>query len=488
MNTIIGRKSEQEKLQNCLDSKSAEFVAIYGRRRVGKTFLIREFFVKKECIFFHTTGIKDGSLKKQLTEFSKEISRVFYNDAELKTPVSWMDAFELLTKSISKIREASKVVLFLDELPWLASPKSGLLTALEYYWNRHWVNFTNIRVIVCGSSASWIINKIINNKGSLHNRVTLRIKLAPFSLAESIKYLHSRCVKFNQKQTLEIYMILGGIPFYLRYMENGLSVPQNINQLCFHENGALFDEFNQLFSSLFNESPSYIELIRIIAKQTGGISRLELEAKSKLSQKGGSLSQRLDELEAAGFITSFLPQGRTKKGIYYKIIDEYTLFYLRWMAPIRGQLTKKDISNTYWIKQATTQAYKSWAGYAFEAVCYKHLGCISKALAIPPGSTISTWKYIANNGSNEQGAQIDLLFDRDDGVVILCEIKYYQTPFLVDKNYANIILRKIAVYQKQTTTNKQIVFAMITTYGLKQSIYSKELIEKVVTIEDFFRD
>jgi len=486
MNTIIGRKNEQKKLQNCLDSKSSEFVAIYGRRRIGKTFLMREFFVKKKCTFFHVTGLKNGSLKEQLTEFSKELSRVFYNDAELKTPASWMEAFELLTKSISKIPQKNKIVLFLDELPWLASPKSGLLTALEYYWNRHWVNFANIRLVVCGSSASWIINKIINNKGGLHNRVTLRIKLAPFSLTESIEYLHSRGVKFNEQQTLEVYMILGGVPFYLRYIENGLSVLQNINQLCFNENGPLFDEFKQLFSSLFNESLAYIELIRIIAAHSNGIPRLELEAKAKLSQKGGSLSQKLEDLEIAGFIMAFLPQECNKKGIYYKIIDEYTLFYLRWIEPMQSQLIKKDISNTYWLKQVGTPAHTSWAGLAFESICYKHLGCISRSLNIPSGSITTSWRYVAKVGTIKPGAQIDLLFDRGDGLVTLCEIKYTKSPFLIDKNYASSILRKIAVYQKQTATNKQIVFAMISANGLKPTIYSKELISAQITLADLF--
>ena len=281
-------------------------------------------------------------------------------------------------------------------------------------------------------------------------------------------------------------MILGGIPFYLRYMENGLSVPQNINQLCFHENGALFDEFSQLFSSLFNEPSAYMELVRIIATQTNGVPRTTLEKKTKLSQKGGSLSQRLEDLETAGFVISFLPQGHSKKGIYYKLIDEYTLFYLRWIAPIKGQLIKKDISNTYWIKQADAPVYKNWSGYAFESVCYKHLGCISKALNIPPGSMTTSWKYIPKSGSNEQGAQIDLLFDRDDGLVTLCEMKHSKSPFLIDKNYAGVILRKIAVYQKQTLTNKQIVFAMILANGLKPTIYSKELISGQVTIKDLF--
>lgn len=200
-----------------------------------------------------------------------------------------------------------------------------------------------------------------------------------------------------------------------------------------------------------------------------------------------SLSQRLTELEAAGFIMQFLPQGRAKKGIYYKVIDEYTLFYLRWITPIRGQLTKKDTPNSYWLTQVGSSAYKSWAGYAFESVCYKHLGYISKALNIPSGSISRAWKYIPKKDSNEPGAQIDLLFDREDGIVTLCEIKYSATPFLIDKNYASAILRKIAVYQKQTATNKQIVFAMITVCGLRKSMYSKELITGVVTITDFFK-
>jgi uncharacterized protein len=488
MNSIVGRVGEQNKLQKCLDSTSSEFVAVYGRRRVGKTFLIREFFTQNECVFFHLTGIKGGSLKKQLKEFSKELGRVFYNNMELKAPSSWVDAFELLTSSINKLESTRKVVLFFDELPWLASPKSGLLSALDYYWNRYWVSINHLRLIVCGSSASCIINKIINDKGGLHNRVTFRIKLEPFSLAETAAYLHHRGVKFNQKQILETYLILGGIPFYLRYIENGFSVAQNINQLCFRESGPLFDEFKQLFSSLFSESTSYMELMRIISKYSNGISRHELEAKIKLSYKGGGLSEKLKNLETAGFITSLLSQGYARKGLYYKTIDEYTLFYLRWVAPIRSQLTKKDGANLYWSERTNTPEYNSWAGYAFEAICYKHLGCISKALHVPPGSIINSWKYVPKKGSKDQDAQIDLLFDRKDDLVTLCEIKYTKSPFVIDKNYAGVILNKIAVYQKLTTTNKQIVFAIISANGLKSNMYSRELITGIVTLNDLFAE
>jgi uncharacterized protein len=487
MNKIISRTREQNRLQQCLDSKTSEFVAIYGRRRVGKTYLIREFFLQKECIFLHTTGIKNGSLKIQLKEFIKEVSNTFYNNVEIKTPSSWMDAFDLLTRAIDKVEQTSKVVLFLDELPWMSGQKSGLLMALEYYWNRHWVNYPNVRLVVCGSSASWIIKKLIHNTGGLYNRITVRIKLMPFSLSETIEYLHYRGIKFNQKQALDAYMVLGGIPFYLRYLEDSLSVPQNINQLCFQENGPLYNEFDQLFASLFNETPVYKELVKIVAAHANGTSRTELETKAKLSQKGGSLSQKLEELEEAGFITSFISHGHTKKGLYYKITDEYILFYLRWVAPIHNEMVKKSLSNTYWIRKVTAPAYKSWAGYAFEAVCFKHIEQISKALQIPPGSMVTSWRYVPKDGSKESGAQIDLLFDRDDGVITLCEIKYSATPFLIDNTYAREILQKIAVYQKQTATNKRILFAMITTYGLKPSIYSKDLISATVSVEKFFK-
>lgn len=483
---IIGRKSEQEFLDTVFQSKRAEFVAVYGRRRVGKTYLIEQFFKKKSCSFFQITGLNGGSLSEQLGLFANSLSEAFFSEIGLKivTPSSWIQAFELLTNAINKFSKHQKIVLFFDELPWLASKKSGFKKALDYYWNTKWSKDNRIILIVCGSAASWMINNIINDKGGLHNRITLQLPLYPFSLKETYEYLNHNGHKFNLNQVLELYMVLGGIPHYLEKVSTHLSAIQNISKLCFSRDGQLLNEFDKLFASLFDRAETYVELVKIIAAKRNGIERKELETKLKLTEPGGTLTSRLTALEEAGFIKSFVPLGRIERGLSYKLIDEYCLFYLTWIRPVKKQLIGETTMN-YWASKSQTPAYKSWAGYSFEAVCLKHIAQIKKALFIPDGALSGSW-YCKANKSSPEGAQIDLLFDRDDGVITLCEIKYNQNHFEIDKKYAEILQRKVNVFKQQTGTRKQIFLSMVTAAGLKKNKYREEMINGEASIEDLF--
>lgn len=486
---IIGRKIEQALLTDIIHSKKAEFLAVYGRRRVGKTYLIEQFFKSYAGLYFSMTGVHKGTLKQHLTIFSKLFSETFFADIglQMERPKNWMHAFELLTNALMKFNEPGKIVLFFDELPWLASKKSDFKQALDFYWNTKWSKDNRIILIVCGSAASWIIKNIINDKGGLHNRVTLQLPIYPFSLKETSDYLIYTGNHFNQKQTLEIYMCLGGIPHYLEKIKAHLSASQNIASLCFNRNGQLFNEFDKLFSSLFDRAETYVELIKIIASKRNGIARSELEKKAKLSITGGTLSDRLMALEQAGFIRSFIPIGYTEKGIFYKLIDEYCLFYLTWVNPVKKHIEIED-KNEYWSAKYNTPAWYSWSGYAFESVCLKHITQIKKALFIPAGSLSGAWSCKSNKELKAEGAQIDLLFDRDDGVVTLCEMKYTQSSFEIDKKYALELKRKVSVYQSNAKTDKQIFLAMITVDPLLVNQYSEELITGKAILDNLFKD
>lgn len=483
MQKIVGRVKEKGVLTQIIQSKKAEFLAIYGRRRVGKTFLIKNFFADESCLFFYCSGIKDGKLKDQLEEFSKQIGETFYKGAAIMPRTRWKDAFEDLTKAIEQTTPKT-VVLFFDELPWMATPRSGLLQALDYYWNRYWSHNERIKLIVCGSSASWIIEKIINNKGGLYNRVTRTISLDPFSLDETEAFLSNIGVHLNQKQILDIYMVFGGIPHYLNLVQKGLSATQIIEANCFQKGGALIKEFERLFESLFKDADHYIKLVRTIGKFPNGIGQSKLIKESGASD-GGRVKQRLKELEEAGFILEFIPYGHQEKGVYYKIIDEFTLFYLRWIEPSLKTILKQDASSGYWLAKAKSPHWRSWAGLAFESVCYKHLAQIRKALHISPDAEVGSWRYAPRKEDNK-GTQIDLLFDRKDGVITICEIKYNEQPFSIDKDYAQNLLNKLKTYQVQTRTNKQMFVVMIVVNGLKPSMYSEEIIQSVITIKDLF--
>src|SRR5579872_3706402 len=289
MELIIGRKEEKIVLQEFYDSDRPEFLTIYGRRRIGKTYLIRQFFKKKSCIFFNSTGIQNGNIESQLSRFIKEIGDIFYKGTKIKEGKNWFDAFDSLTEAIEKfVTEKQKVVLFFDEFPWMATHRSGLLEALDHFWNQKWSNDPRIKLIICGSSASWIINKIINNKAGLHNRITCRIRLMPFNLQETNAFLINQGIKLNHKQVSQLYMIAGGVPYYLMNLKKGFSATQLIESMAFKQDSFLFNEFDNLFSSLFADAENYIDMLRIIAKNQYGVSQVDLIKKSKKLSRGGN--------------------------------------------------------------------------------------------------------------------------------------------------------------------------------------------------------
>lgn len=476
MTAIIGREAEKKILDNIWSSKEAEFMAIYGRRRVGKTFLVREFFSKKG-LYFELAGIKDGTLSEQLANFSESFTACFYPGLPMKAFESWREAFGFLTKEIEKQPKSKKITIFLDELPWLASKRSQLLQNLDYFWNTKWSQMPQIKLVVCGSAASWMIEHLINAKGGLHNRLTKTMLLEPFDLANTKHFLESRGIKINNKQILDIYMAMGGIPHYLKQIEKSKSAIQNINDICFKKNGLLFDEFPRLFKSLFQSSEINLKIFKEISKYPSGISRDNLLKKAGLTS-GGTFNLRLFELESAGFIQGFFPYGK-KKYHFYRSIDQYSNFYIRW---IDGQQ-----KSTNWENKLKTPEYLSWAGYAFEGICLKHVDWIKKSLGLDKiASEIASFREISKRRQTAQGAQIDLLFDRADDSISLCEIKYSSSEFVIDKSYARNLANKIDVFQQVTHTKKQIFLVFIGAYGLKKNLWSEDLVAQSVSILELF--
>ena len=321
MERIIGRQEECRILQKAFDGDEAELIALYGRRRIGKTFLVRHFFGPR-TVFCEICGLKDGSMKEQLTIFARSFQKTFPQEVPLPPLQSWQYAFELLTAELKKVPKSSKVTLFFDELSWIATPKSGFLQQLDHFWNLEWSKLPHVKIILCGSAASWMLEKLVHAKGGLHNRLTKTILLRPFTLLEAKAYLADRKIKLNEKQILEFYMVFGGVPYYLKQIEKGLSAVQNVNRICFQKNGILYNEFDKLFSSLFSHSTNHEKIIREVAKSRQGISRDQLIKKTGIPS-GSGLNKYLHELEEADFIASFIPYQKSKKNIYYRIIDEY---------------------------------------------------------------------------------------------------------------------------------------------------------------------
>jgi uncharacterized protein len=485
-NPVIGRAAEQRLLQKVLASNTAEFIAVYGRRRVGKTHLIRMFF-QNTGVYIEITGLKDGSFDMQLSNFMLSLTRVFPKILEVTPPKNWREALTILTENIERVVHTTQVILFIDELPWLATKRSGLMQALDYFWNTRWSQWNHFKCIVCGSAASWMIEQLVHAKGGLHNRLTNTMLLRPLTLKESKEYCRSRKIKVNNKQLIDLYMAVGGIPYYLNHVDPALSVAQNINQMCFTKDGVLYHEFLSLFTALFETAEITETLIRLIATQHQGISRNILLEKSKI-HSGGQFNTKIKELIASDFVQAMVPYGNVRKNVYFRVSDLYTLFYLKWIDTLYKS-SRITSDKKYWEKKINTASYFSWAGYAFETVCFNHVDAIAHALGLDQiGYEVGSWRYIPKKGAQESGAQIDLLFDRADGVITLCEIKYTSKPFVITKREAKTLMNKIAIFTEHFKTSKQISLVLISSMGMKKNIWSEDLIDQVITGEDLFFD
>ena len=368
--TIVGREQERVLLNEIYASPDPEFLAVYGRRRIGKTYLISEFF-KDKGVYFEITGMKKGTTAEQLFQFAYAYSQKFNDGNRVATPKSWGEALALLHTALQKVDKEKKIILFFDEVPWLASPRSKFLNALEHFWNRYLSRNKQIILIICGSSASWIIRNIINNKGGLHGRITRKIRLLPFTLSETENYLHSRQIELDRKQMIDIYMAIGGVPKYLSYVKRGKSAAQNINDICFSLNGGLYDEFNNLYQSLFENYEHHISIVKALSKKAEGLTKTELLKEAQL-ESGGTSTRIIEELVDAGLLI-FVPSFhiRKKKGVF-RLVDEYSLFYLTWIDS-STKLGFENISGDYWIRKYGTPKWMAWSGCAFESLCLKHV-------------------------------------------------------------------------------------------------------------------
>lgn len=373
----------------------------------------------------------------------------------------------------------TKIVLFFDELPWISTRKSGFLKAFGVFWNS-WASQNKVVIVICGSAASWMIQKVVRDKGGLHNRITRRIQLEPFTLAETQAYFISRSVRFDPYQIIQIYMAMGGIPHYLKEVEGGQSAAQNIDRIFFSKGSFLREEFDLLYPALFENAEHHIKIIRILASSWQGLSRNELIAAARFSN-GGTVTKTIEELIHSGFIMPFYSFGKKKKGIRYRLMDEYSIFYLRFIENKRMEETGM------WNKFSQTQSYKIWTGSAFENICLKHTPQIKKAIGIS-GIYAETSTYRGPGSDGNPGAQIDLLIDRNDHVINLCEIKFYNTNFTVTKSYAQELRTKMAVFQNDTKTRKQLFWTLITTFGLNVNEHSIGWVDQVLTMDVLFRE
>ena len=469
---MVGRQEEIRLLEEAFDSKQPEFVAVYGRRRVGKTYLVREVFNNR--FTFSYTGALNCSTKTQLSYFHNALMEQGLE----KTPVpqTWPEAFGLLKQLILGSKDKRKVV-FIDELPWMDAPRSEFVSAFEHFWNSWGAAHKKLMLIICGSSTSWITNKIFKNRGGLYNRVTKKIHLSPFSLYECEEYAKSLRLGLSRNHILEGYMVMGGVPLYWSKLDRKKSMAQNINDLFLSDKGELRYEFNDLYASVFNRPEKYIKIIECLSAKQSGLTRAEMIEKTKIDNNG-KFSEMLENLIQCGFIRKYCHTNKSLKDALYQIVDCYTLFYFRFVKKAHGT------DENYWTKILSTPTYNTWCGLAFERVCLLHTRQIKSALGIS-GITSNLFSWHIQKTDEHPGVQIDLLIDRTDNVVSVCEMKYAPNGYVMTKAEAEKINTRLRVFSLYLPSKKGTQLVMITSNGMSQNKHNVN-INRELTAESLF--
>ena len=470
---LIGRQDEINRLERCLNETNAQLVILYGRRRIGKTYLITEFYDGR--FDFKLTGAFNESRETQLRHFAEELSD--HLGRQIDTPRDWPEAFRLLRKYISSLSPEEKHVVFFDEMPWLDTMHSGFLPAFEYFWNDYGSSVHNLIFIVCGSASSWMTKNIAQNKGGLFNRQTCSLFLRPFTLAETEQYLLSRNIHWSRYDVVEGYMAVGGMPFYLSLFTGDKSLSDNIDNLFFRKRAELWNEFNQLYRTLFSNSARYIQIVEALSTRRSGLTRKELAQKTDIPENG-KLSEMLNDLINSDFIRVEASYGKRQNEVRYQLRDYYTWFYFKFIKDNYGR------DEHFWRNSYSSSAKSAWCGFTFEQVCKDHIPQIKQKLGIS-GVLAEEYSWQKQGNEGHDGAQIDLIIDRRDHVINICEIKYSSEEYTINKETDMNLRNKIAAFVETTGTKKTIQTTMITTYGVKRNTYSN-LINTQVTLDDLF--
>lgn len=478
-NEIIGRKYEQQLIKERCESGKAELVAIYGRRRVGKTFLVRKMF--DDQFAFSFTGIYEASRIVQLENFRAALQQ--YSGQPIPRLKDWFEAFAALRQYLETLAPTSQIIIFLDELPWMDTPRSNFISAFGYFWNSWASDQPNLKLFVCGSATTWMLSHLIGDKGGLYGRVSRAIYLAPFTLGETEAFLRdTKGMVLNRQQVLDTYMILGGIPYYLDMLEVGRPLDESIDRLFFAQGAPLANEFEFLFRSLFKDSKNYRRVVEVLSTKMKGMSRKELIEALKL-KGGGQLSEILDNLLKCDFIRKYSAIGKSERDALYQLTDLFSLYHLRFVANSNGQ------DERFWSNMRNDGSRTAWSGYAFEQICFHHIPQIKKTLGISGIlSNVHSWAcrpFVTADGSEWKGGQIDMLIDRADGVINICEMKYAKEEYVIDANYEQHLRERISSFRAATQTKKSLLQTFVTTYGVKRNIHSG-IVASEIKMDDLF--
>lgn len=471
---MVGREKECSELQRAVESNRSELVIVYGRRRIGKTYLIEEFFQRQ--FDFRYVGAHGMTTRQQLHNFAKVLAS--YSHQSYGQFKSWFEAFDALQDYLSELPERRKTV-FIDEMPWMDSGRSTFVVALENFWNGWAMAQRNIMLVATGSATSWMRNKLVANRGGLHGRITCSIHLSPFNLHETELYLESLGIPWDRQQTTQAYMLLGGIPYYYSLLSPSLSLAQNIDELFFSQDGALRLEFEELYSALFSHADQYLGVVKLLSEHKAGLSTLQI-AKS-LNYQGGKISHIIKNLEQSDIIEAWNQYGTKRRGTIYRLIDFYTIFYYKFVA---DNLSKDP---TWWSDNLDSQSVTAWMGNCFELVCMRHHLQIKAALGIRGIATqVSTWHVAENKQEQTRGAQIDMIIERADRIIHLCEMKFSNDLYTISKDYERYLRERSGLFKHLTGTKKSVVHTFVTTYGVANGKH-KSIVHSEVTMDDLFQ-
>jgi hypothetical protein len=473
---IIGREKEMSELQRCLDSDRSELVIVYGRRRVGKTFLIDQFFQSKYDFTF--VGGHKLSQRIQLRNFAKVLKQAM-NERSIRNFKDWFDAFDALEEFLESLPTGRKKVVFIDEMPWIDSLRSNFTEAFENFWNGWAARRKDVIFIASGSATSWMIDNLVENQGGLHARITSQIYLRPFSLNETEQYLQRRGCLWDRFQITQCYMFFGGVPFYLSLLDTKESLAQNVDRLCFARGGALRLEFDELYSALFTHADKYIAVVRLLAEHRCGMTSLDISESTGID--GERLTRLLKNLERCDFIMKFRYYGKRKQDIIFKLTDFYTLFYIKYI-----EIYKDSYDEQWWQHHATSHSVESWQGLTFELLCLMHIRQIRQALNIGGVATeVSAWFDQADKKKAIRGSQIDLIIERADRIIHLCEMKFSQSEFRITADYEEKLRNRMALFKEKTKNKQTLVHTFVTTFGVANGKHSS-LVHSEVILDGLF--
>ncbi len=457
-------------------SDRSEFVIVCGRRRIGKTFLVDRFFDGK--FDFKYVGGRNLRTREQLQNFAKALKK--YSKKELLKFKTWWEAFDALEEYLESLPDDRRKVIFIDEMPWMDTKRSNFVSALENFWNGWAASQYNIVLIATGSATSWMSDKLIKNRGGLYNRITRRLYLAPFNLHETEEYLQCRNTSWDRYEILQCYMLTGGVPFYLDMIEPRDSMAQNIDRLCFAEGASLRGEFEELYHAVFTNAETYIDVVRLLGQHRHGLTMSEIRKALKM-KSGAVLSRLVNNLEKCNFIGKRAVFGR-KSEVVYRLIDFYTLFYFKFIE------NDNSLDNMWWTHNLNRSSITAWQGLTFETICLEHHKQIKKALGISGMATeVSTWRCEADKEKGLSGAQIDMIIERADRLIHLCEIKFSQKPYNITADYEKHLRERMYIFDMKTKNKKPLVHTFVTTFGLGEGKHHS-IVHSEVTMDDLFKE